>query len=237
MRIGAVAAVVVTAAALVAGCRSSKSCRPNTVFVTFTFSGTAVSAGSLLVQTCLDGACGTPGPVAHAPGATTGSLELTFSDYQPGVRLDVRVTPSTGGTFMAGRALDPGCSTLTVAVGAAPSDGGLDAPGTDAAADGGPPGGGDAADAPGAGDAPADVPTAVDAADASGGDAPRPDAGADTGARDAGPEVFDWDAGVCFPSVPSTQREFEDQCTSAACGSFTTRLPLLNADGTLPVLP
>jgi hypothetical protein len=219
------------------------------VFVTFTFSGPAVGADSLLVQTCLDGACGTPGAVPHAPGATTGSLELTFSDYQPGVRLDVRVTPSTGGTFMAGRVLDPGCSTLPVAVGAAPADGGLDASGTDAVADGGTPGGGDAADAPAAAtdardaavaaDAPAtaDAPGAADAPDASGIDAPGADAGVDTAARDAGPEVFDWDAGVCFPSVPSAQREFENECTSAVCGSFNTRLPLLNADGTLPVLP
>jgi hypothetical protein len=244
-------AAVVTAAGLLAGCGSSKSCRPNTVFVTFTFSGPAVSADSLLVQTCFDGACGTPGAVPHAPGATTGSLELTFSDYRPGARLDVRVTPSTGGTFMGGRALDPGCSTLSVAVGAAASDGGLDAPATDAGADGGPGGGGDAGDAPAAADArdaadasdapdaPAtpDAPAAADAADAPAGDAPRADAGADTAARDASPEVFDWDAGVCFPSVPATQRELENACTTAVCGSFTTALPLLNPDGTLPVLP
>lgn len=44
----------------------------------------------------------------------------------------------------------------------------------------------------------------------------------------------------CFRCAPTTSDEFLDRCTTASCEPFVndrTRLPLLNADGTLPPLP
>jgi hypothetical protein len=41
----------------------------------------------------------------------------------------------------------------------------------------------------------------------------------------------------CFGGTPKTNVELLNACTSADCGKFTTALPLLKTDGTLPPLP
>lgn len=41
----------------------------------------------------------------------------------------------------------------------------------------------------------------------------------------------------CFSGTPSTQEEFLNACTDADRATFTTPLPLLNSDGSLPPLP
>jgi hypothetical protein len=43
--------------------------------------------------------------------------------------------------------------------------------------------------------------------------------------------------GDCFAGTPKTNAEFLNACTTADCGKFTTTLPLLKSDGTLPPLP
>lgn len=43
--------------------------------------------------------------------------------------------------------------------------------------------------------------------------------------------------GDCFGGTPKTNVEFLNACTTADCGKFTTALPLLKTDGTLPPLP
>ena len=43
--------------------------------------------------------------------------------------------------------------------------------------------------------------------------------------------------GDCFGGTPKTNVEFLNACTTADCGKFTTTLPLLKSDGTLPPLP
>jgi hypothetical protein len=43
--------------------------------------------------------------------------------------------------------------------------------------------------------------------------------------------------GGCFKGMPMTNDEFLNACTGAQCSPFTTKLPLLNPDGSLPALP
>ena len=92
-----------TIAAIVAlcGCKGTETCRPGTAFVSFTFAGAAVKADTLRIQTCVDGQCGSPTPVKHEVGATTGSLEVDFSRYAPGSRLEVQATPMMGTVILS----------------------------------------------------------------------------------------------------------------------------------------
>lgn len=41
----------------------------------------------------------------------------------------------------------------------------------------------------------------------------------------------------CFSGTPSTEEEFLNACTDSDRATFTTPLPLLNRDGSLPPLP
>jgi len=41
----------------------------------------------------------------------------------------------------------------------------------------------------------------------------------------------------CFSGTPVTQADFLNACTKADCVPFTTKLPLLKPDGSLPPLP
>jgi hypothetical protein len=84
-------------------------------------------------------------------------------------------------------------------------------------------------------DAPTDAPVAVDAPldappiDAPGLDAPLPDGG----------PLCD-DPSGCWACEATNDDQFLNHCTDATCEPFvndTTRLPLLNTDGTLPPLP
>ncbi len=71
-------------------------------------------------------------------------------------------------------------------------------------------------------------------------DAPGLDAYVDD-APSSEPDAFDCDDPTgCYRCTPTTSDQFLDRCTSASCEPFEnsrTRLPLLNADGTLPPLP
>src|SRR5450631_4097286 len=78
------------------GCQTMNRCAPGTVHLSFTFSGAAVNATALTVQTQLDGMMGQPFSVTRTPGRTTDSLALSFSRYVQGSRLTVIVTPLIG---------------------------------------------------------------------------------------------------------------------------------------------
>lgn len=115
---------VVLAAPLLTGlgCRQTKSCAPNTVFVTLDFSGSAVNDRSLTFEASLDGiSTGMPHTVTHQPGVKTGSVELTFTNYKANARLELMVTPTTEAGTLAPPisrtlVLLPGCSTLQITI-------------------------------------------------------------------------------------------------------------------------
>ncbi len=104
--------IALTALLLVeAGCQTTNKCAPGTVLLSFTFSGAAVNANALTVQTQLDGMMGQAFSVTRAPGRTTDSLALSFSRYVPGSLVTVIVTPVIG----EGPPLAPTSTTVTLA--------------------------------------------------------------------------------------------------------------------------
>lgn len=112
------------------GCKQTKGCAPNTVFVSFNFSDAAAKADTLTLTTCIPGVC-KGDTIPHAPGLTTGSVELTFTSYTPGTTLMLTVTPMNGASALAppesqSVTLLPGCTPRSFSVGsdAAGSTGG-----------------------------------------------------------------------------------------------------------------
>jgi hypothetical protein len=113
-----------------AGCTKTLTCAPNTVFVSFTFSGAARNADSLTLQTCLFDVCKS-GNVAHQSGDTAGSVELTFGRYLVGSILTLTVTPTFRGAPLLGptswtRTLALGCTALALDIGVSNPDGSSD---------------------------------------------------------------------------------------------------------------
>ena len=128
-------------ALLLAGCTSTARCKPGTLFLSLSFSGSAASATSIDVTVSVDnmGSMLTTLPVRA--GSPDGTIEIDFAPgYPAGHMADVLVVARAGGAIVgegsASVMLDAGCSASTLTVSAGAIDLGVTDGASDAAADG-----------------------------------------------------------------------------------------------------
>jgi hypothetical protein len=131
-------AVLLVAAVLLASCRDPRPCNENTVMLTITLLGNALTADRIDIRATVDNQPPVSGPVMPARGQTKGTIEVDLgSDYQSGAQLTVVATALQAGTVLATRQettlLAASCTNMALVLGAVP-DAGSDA--RDAGTDG-----------------------------------------------------------------------------------------------------
>jgi hypothetical protein len=114
--------IALSALAATAGCKSTASCNPGTVFVSVDFDTATRAADTIEVQVSIDGGAAKSSSIAHMPGDAGGTVEVDFpSGYPSGKSLDVTIVARSGQTVLGSgagmfAAVPGGCGTLEVSV-------------------------------------------------------------------------------------------------------------------------
>jgi hypothetical protein len=101
------------------GCEHDHACRAGTLLLGVTLDAHAGSADSLIVRVTLDGQTTTNPPLAHAPGARLGSLEIDFPrGYRTGAAIEISVDALAAGAVLETRSvstvLADGCTVAQI---------------------------------------------------------------------------------------------------------------------------
>ena len=140
-----------------AGCKTTDSCNPGTVFATVDFDSATAAANMLDIQVSIDGGTAKSSQLAHTPGDAQGTVEIDFpSGYPTGKRVDVTIVARSGQTVLGSQtahipSLPSGCMTLSFRFSGGGSDGGAGSGGGGAGGRGGAGGGGTGGSIGGAG--------------------------------------------------------------------------------------
>ena len=143
-------AVAIPALSIPTACTTIRPCKADTVLVTVTLDAAAAMADKLTVSVSVAGAAPRTTDLAHAPGQTTGTVEVDFpAGYPQGQSVKVTIVAAAGnatvGSGATDKSLGNGCDTIAVTVTGGGGDGGTGgSSGTGGAAppDGGPGTGG-----------------------------------------------------------------------------------------------
>ena len=122
------ALVLCALVAVAAGCRT-ESCKPGTLLVSVSLTGSAAAASSLSVDVAIDGGGARSGTFA-LDGKSSGTIEVDFPSYPAGHAVTVTVTALAGSDVLGSQAqattLGAGCATLDIVVsGSGSDDGGM----------------------------------------------------------------------------------------------------------------